>query len=328
MKRLVVIDGHAILHRAFHALPPLTTSKGKMVNAVFGFTAMLLRVINDLKPTHLAVVFDRPKPTFRKKMYANYQAKRPKMDESLIPQIEIVHKVVAEMAIPIYELDGFEADDIIGTLAIKASGLKLKTQSSNVKTTTQNSKVDEVIIVTGDRDMLQLVDDKTRVYMPVKGLSESKLYGEKEVEEKFGVKPSQIIDYKALIGDPSDNYPGVAGVGPKTASSLLARFKTLEELYQNLDKVDNEGLRKKLKESLESAEMAKKLATIVTDVPLEVNWEKCRLPNYDRPNVHHLFELLEFRSLIPRLSGGMRNNELGVKKEKKEEDNIQQTTLF
>lgn len=283
MERLVLIDGHAILHRAFHALPPLTTSTGKMVNAVFGFTSMLLRVVNDLKPSHLVVVFDRPKPTFRKKMYAQYQAKRPKMDESLIPQVNIVHKVVAEMAIPIYEMDGYEADDLIGTIVKKI-------------------KIDEIVIVTGDRDLLQLVDKKTRAYMPVKGISESKLYGEEEVEEKFGVRPSQIVDYKALVGDSSDNYPGVAGVGPKTASSLLSRFKTLEELYQHLDRLDNEGLRKKLKESLESAEMAKKLATIVTDIKIEVDLEKCRLPNFDRPNVHHLFELLEFQSLIPRLS--------------------------
>lgn len=313
MERLVLIDGHAILHRAFHALPPLTTSTGKMVNAVFGFTSMLLRVINDLKPTHLVVVFDRPKPTFRKKMYAEYQAKRPKMDESLVPQIEIIHKVVSEMAIPIYEMDGYEADDLIGTIVKKTD-------------------LDEIVIVTGDRDLLQLVDKKTKAYMPVKGISESKLYGEEEVEEKFGVKPSQIVDYKALVGDSSDNYSGVAGIGPKTATNLLSRFKTLEELYEQVHKVESDKVRKALEENKESAEMAKKLATIVTDIPIEVDLEKCKLPNFDRPNVYHLFEILEFRSLIPRLSGGIRNNELRINKQKKEEkseeNRVQQTTLF
>jgi len=322
MKRLVLIDGHAILHRAFHALPPLTTSKGEMINAVFGFITMLLRVINDLKPTHLIVTFDRPKPTFRKKIYENYQAKRPKMDEGLISQIDIVHKVVSEMGIPIFEMDGYEADDIIGTLIQRTKNKEQRTEKEDI----------ENIIVTGDRDILQLVDAHTKVYMPVKGLSESKLYGEREVEEKFGIKASQMVDYKALVGDPSDNYPGVAGIGPKTAASLLSQFKTLEQLYQKLDRVDNEGLRKKLKESAESAEMAKKLATIVTDVPIEINLDRCQLKNFDRPNVHHLFEELEFRSLIPRLSGGIKNNELRSKRQKKEEkskeNKVQQTTLF
>lgn len=354
MGKLVLIDGHGILHRAYHALPPLTTSKGELVNAVFGFTSMLLRVIHDLKPTHLAVCFDTPKPTFRNKMYKDYQATRPKMEENLSSQIGLVHKVVEEMRIPIYEMDGYEADDILGTLAYRVTSLNVipsdRRESRNLSRMRDSLRQDErslhfgrddkrekntfeVIIVTGDRDILQLVSDKVKVYMPVKGLSESKLYGEKEVEEKFGIKPSQIVDYKALVGDQSDNYPGVPGVGPKTAANLLSCFQTLEQIYQQINRVENEGLRKKLKENFESAEMAKKLAMIVTDVPITADLEKCRLQNLDRQNVHQLFEELEFRSLISRLTSNNRqqrtkNKGQIVENKRRESQNIKQTTLF
>lgn len=327
MQRLVLIDGHAILHRAYHALPPLTTSKGAQVNAVFGFVSMLLRVIADLKPNYLAVAFDRPKPTFRKQLYVGYQAKRPKMDSELVPQIEIVHKVLNEMGVPIFEMDGYEADDVIGTITERIRNHESCLASRQARIKDENI---ETIIVTGDRDILQLVDDKTKVYMPVKGLSESKLYGEKDVEEKFRVKSNQMVDYKALVGDQSDNYPGVPGIGPKTASGLLSHFHSLEELYQHLGDVDNENVRKKLAENAEAAGMAKKLATIVTDVPVTVDMEKCRLHDFDRPNVHKLFEELEFRSLIPRLTGnnikkkevGSRNYELEIKDKKKQAEQI------
>lgn len=309
-----MIDGHAIMYRAFHALPSFTTSKGELVNAVYGFLSIILRVISDLHPTHLVVAFDTPKPTFRNKLYKDYQIQRPKMDETLIPQIVRVHQVVREMGIPIFEKDGYEADDVIGTITQRTKNKEQRT---------------EVIVVTGDRDMLQLVNDTTKIYMPVKGLSESKLYGEKEVEEKYGIKPSQIIDYKALVGDQSDNYPGVAGIGPKTAATLLQRFETLEQIYEQVHKIESDKVRKALNENKESAELAKKLATIVTDVPIKVEIDKCKLPNLDKPNIHHLFEELEFRSLIPRLSGGIKNKELRIKKEEKEEkEEAQQIQLF
>ncbi len=319
MRRLVLIDGHAILHRAFHALPPLSTSKGELVNAAFGFTSMLLRVINNLKPTHLAVVFDTPAKTFRNKLSKEYQAKRPKMDVSLIRQVGLVHKLIVNMGIPFFEKDGWEADDIIGTIA---------------KLSTINSHLSEVIIVTGDKDLLQLVDEKTKVYMPVKGLSESKLYGEKEVEEKFGVKPSQVIDYKALAGDASDNYSGVPGIGPKTASLLLIKFGKLEDLYLQLNKLNNDVLKKKLESSKKEAQLSKKLATIVTNVPIEFELESCLLKNFDRPDVHRLFERYEFLSLIPRLSNKTKNpfrqsvDQINPKvKEEKKKDN-EQISLF
>lgn len=283
MNRLVIIDGHAILHRAYHALPPLTTSKGIPINAVYGFTSMLLRVVAELKPTHLIVAFDTPEPTFRNKLYEDYQIQRPKADNDFISQIDLVKKLVTEMGIARCEKPGFEADDVIGTLALAATNF-------------------EVIIVSGDRDMLQLVSGKVKIYMPVKGLSESKLYGEKEVEEKYSLKPSQIVDYKALVGDPSDNYPGVAGIGPKTASNLISRFKSFDALYAHLDEIESQKIKSSLKENEKLAKVSRKLAKIMTDVPLKINWSECILRNFDREDVYLLFDELGFRSLIPRLT--------------------------
>lgn len=322
MERLLLIDGHAILHRAFHALPPLTTSKGQQVNAVYGFITMLLRVIEEYKPSHIAVAFDRPTATFRKKLYAEYQIQRPKMDEGLIPQIETVHTVLETMKIPIFELDGYEADDVLGTLATTAKRKKMET-----------------IIVTGDRDLLQLVNSHVKVALPVKGISESKLFDESEVVKKWGIGPSQVADFKALTGDQSDNYPGVAGVGPKTAYNLLTQFKTLEGIYQNLAKIENASLREKLQSHKDVAKMSKKLATIVTDVPVEYDEVKSKLGNLDTLDVQLLFDQLEFRSLIPRLALKPKtgNNKQGTDnkeqkaedtKEKKQTEVDQQINLF
>lgn len=312
MNRLVLIDGHAILYRAYHALPTsLTTSSGQIVNAVYGFTSMLLRVIAELKPTHLIVVFDTPEPTFRNKLYKDYQIQRPKADDEFIAQIGVVKKVVAEMGIPMSEKAGFEADDVIGTIAFQAKDPM------------------EVIIVTSDRDMLQLVNDKVKLYMPVKGLSLSKLYGEKEVEERMGVKSSQIVDYKGLVGDPSDNYPGIPGIGPKSAEKLLGAWGTLENIYAHLSEIDGK-LSEKLIEHKKSALLSKQLATIVTNVPVIFHEEKCILKNFDKPNVHHMLEELEFLSLIPRLGGNKRQviSDKEEITEKKEEVKHQQTMLF
>lgn len=329
MERLVIIDGHAILHRAYHALPPLTTSKGLIVNAVYGFSSMLLRVIETLKPTHLIVAFDTPEPTFRNKLFKDYQIQRPKVDEEFIPQIDIVKKLVRQMGIPTFEKAGFEADDVIGTIAKQAlrdtkilsdKDIMRNKRSPNISIS-QYPNI-EVVIVTGDRDMLQLVSDRIKIYMPVKGLSESKLYGEEEVEEKYGIKPSQIVDYKALVGDASDNYPGVAGIGPKTASALLAHFGTLEKIYRDMDKIESEKVKKALDDHLESAEMAKQLAKIVCDVPMRLDIDKCKLPNLDRPDIHKLFEEFEFRSLIPRLSGRITKHSTDNNKQKETDKQI------
>lgn len=277
MKRLILIDGNAILHRAYHALPPLTAPDGSVVNAVYGFGTMLLRLIGDLKPTHVAVAFDRPKPTFRKELFAGYQAKRPKMDEELADQIPKVHALVSGFGIPIFEKDGFEADDIIGTLAKHA----------------KKDGIDQVVIVTGDRDMLQLVEDeKILVWMPTKGLSEAKLYGEKEVGERMGVVPNKIPDFKALAGDPSDNYPGVPGIGPKTAVALLTKYKSLEKILKTKELTPSEK---------ESAHMSHDLATIRTNVPLEGSLAP--LGSLNRPEAIRELTTLGFRTILKRITG-------------------------
>ena len=186
MNRLVLIDGNALLHRAYHALPPLTGPDGSVVNAVYGFISIIIRLFREFSPTHMAVAFDRPKPTFRKEIFEGYQKKRPKMEEDLSEQIEKVHEAVRSFGIPIYEMDGFEADDVIGTITERSK-----------------SDIDEIIIVTGDRDILQLVDDTRgiKVFMPTKGISEGKVFQANDVVGRMGVPPKKIADFKALAGD-------------------------------------------------------------------------------------------------------------------------------
>ncbi len=303
--RLVLIDGNAILHRAYHALPPLTTRSGELVNAVYGFSTMLLRILNELQSKYIAVAFDTPKPNFRHQEYIGYQAQRPKTDAELSGQIEKVHDLVRTFNIPIFSVEGYEADDVIGTLARQAV----------------EKKVDEVLIVTGDRDLMQLVNGKVKLFMPTRGLSEGQIVGEAEVEERMGVPPGQIVDYKGLVGDQSDNYPGVPGIGPKTAAGLLKKFGTVEEIYQRLGEVESETAVKKLAEGAESAILSKKLATIIRDVPIKLDLEKCLAQDYDKERVIAFFKELGFRSLVTRMAGE------GEKKEEKEsrEDERQQS---
>ena len=278
MKRLVLVDGHAVLHRAYHALPKtLTTKKGKPINAVYGFTRMLFKVFADLEPTYLVVTFDLPEPTFRHKLFSEYQATRPKLDDELVSQIEPTHEVIKAFDIPIYEVAGFEADDIIGTLALRALIPKRKTESI------------EVVIVTGDKDMFQLIDQKTKVYVLKKGISGGELVDEKRAEEILGVEPSQLVDYKALVGDPSDNYPGVEGIGPKTAKKLIREFGSLEKIIKKLKK---EGRKK--------AVLSQKLAQIKRDVPIKFDLEESKL-DYDKEKVRQIFEKFRFNSLMKEL---------------------------
>jgi len=287
MKRLVLIDGHAILHRAYHALPPLTTSAGELVNAVYGFTTMLLRVVDELKPNYLIVAFDTPKPTFRHAEFVGYQAQRPKMEDELAGQIEKVQRIVRALGIPIFAVEGYEADDVIGTLAKRAAKRKI-----------------EVVIATGDRDMFQLIGPEIKIYAPVKGMSEARIFDYQAVEEKMGVKPEQMVDYKSLVGDPSDNYPGVPGIGPKTAAQLLHQYQTMDNLYKHLDKL-SEVQAQKLVEGKESAELSRKLARIMVDVPIELDLEKAQfvLTDEEKARAIEEFKVLGFRSLMERLGG-------------------------
>lgn len=321
MNRLVLIDGNAILHRAFHALPPLTAPDGTVVNAVYGFISMLFKIHHDLRPTHMAVAFDRPKPTFRKQLFAAYQAKRPKMADELSTQVVKVHEVLEGFGVSMFEVDGYEADDVLGTIAKQA----------------QRENIDQVIIVTGDRDLLQLVnDEKVYLYMPTKGLSEAKLYGEKEVVERMGVPPRQIPDFKALAGDASDNYPGVAGIGPKTAIGLLKQFATIEDLYTAIQTKDqkakaiSEPVVTRLAHGAEDAVLSKDLATIRTDVPIHLSIDTCTITTLDTPGGRKALEDLHFHSLLKRLGGEShtatttKNKDEKPKKKKGKTDSAQQ----
>ncbi len=282
MSKLILIDGNAILHRAYHALPPLTTKRGEPINAVYGFISMLLRIIQDLKPTHIVVAFDRKEPTFRHKEYKQYQAQRPETDKKLVSQFSKARRVIDAFGIPFYDKAGFEADDVIGTLAKQAE-----------------KKLDEIIIVTGDKDILQLVTKKTKVYLPIRGLSDAKLMEAEDVVEKMGVRPEQIDDYKALVGDPSDNYPGVPGIGPKTTIKLLAEYGTVDNVYKNMGRIQ-ESTAKKLKEGKNLAKISQKLATIVTNVPVKLDVEKSGKWKVNNKNVLDLFAEYGFKTLTKR----------------------------
>ena len=311
MNRLVLIDGNAILHRAFHALPPLTSPDGKPVNAIYGFTTMLLRLIHDLNPTHVAVAFDRPAPTFRKELYKDYQAKRPKMDDELVLQVDGVHDILRAFQIPIFEMDGYEADDILGTIAEKVirntkKHVTRKSQNmSHVACRMSPDVINQVIIVTGDKDLLQLVqDEKVLVYMPVKGLSEGALYGEKETEERLGVKPPKIPDLKALAGDASDNYPGIAGIGPKTAVEILKKSGSIEELYEHIGKKSfglSENVVDKIKQGKKDALLSHQLATIKCDVPIETDINGFHEEQLRSDRAITSLESFGFQSLIKRI---------------------------
>lgn len=282
MSKLVLFDGNAIMHRAFHALPPLTTKTGEPINAVYGLISMLLRVIQELHPTHIAFAFDRPEPTFRKQLHADYQAHRPEMDDELGSQFEKAYKVISTFGIPIYSKAGFEADDVIGTIA-------------------KNCKTEEVIIVTGDRDMLQLVDNKIKLYMPGKGLLSSTIYGEKETIERMGVRPELIVDLKGLIGDASDNYKGVPGIGPKTALKLLNQYGSFDGIYQNLDSIPD-SVRNKLETNKQSADISFDLARIRCDVnELAFDIDKASKWQVDSSEVRKLFEEYGFKTLTRRV---------------------------
>lgn len=289
MKRLVLVDGNALLHRAYHATPPLSTSKGELVNAVYGFTSMLLRSINELTPDFIGIAWDEKGPTFRHQQYTQYKATRGPADESLSLQYERVYEVVKALNIPEFRLSGFEADDLIGTLTKQAI---------------KKEKNLEVIILTGDRDIMQLIEKRVKVLMPKKTLQDVGLYGVEEFVLRFGFEPKQLIDYKALAGDASDNIPGVLGIGDVSATKLIQQFGSVEKIYrrENL-KTLPERMQKLLAEGAESAVMSKKLATLDNEAPIKLNLVKCRVADFDYQKAKKLFEELEFRSLIARLPG-------------------------
>ncbi len=289
MQKLLLIDGNAILHRAYHAYPPLTNPKGEVINAVYGFFSMLLTVLQDQDPEYLVVCFDRGKPTIRQTMFAGYHAHRPQMADDFIKQIRLVDAIVEKMKVAVFALEGYEADDVIGTISSRITN-DPELRTKNV----------EVVIVTGDRDLLQLVNPHVKVLMPLVGLTKTVLFDEAAVEEKYGVHPRQFIDYKALIGDPSDGYPGVTGIGPKSAAKLLQEYKTFENLYHNVGLLP-EKIGLKLATDAEQAALAKQLAAIITDVPLQFDIKKCVCSGFDIKALRVAFREQGFTSLLTRV---------------------------
>lgn len=287
-KRLILIDGNAILHRGYHAFPHLTNPQGEPINAVYGFFSMFLNLIHDWHPDYVAICFDKSKPTIRQAMYAGYHEHRPQMATDFAQQVPVVHHLLEELRVPIFAIAGYEGDDLVGTIAAKAQTMMIE------------GKKIETIIVTGDRDLLQLVGPRVRVLMPVTGITKTVLFDEEAVVQKYGVSPQQFIDYKALIGDQSDGYPGVTGIGPKTASDLLQKYETFENLYQNIGELPEKvGL--KLATDAEQAALAKKLATIITDAPLQFDLSECEIGKLDFVTLKEQFAEHGFSSLIKKL---------------------------
>jgi len=303
---LLIIDGNALIHRSFHALPPtLITKSGEMVNAVYGFSAALIKAVKEFKPDYVVLTMDKKGPTFRHEEYKEYKATRVKAPDELYAQFDRVREVASVFGIPLYELSGFEADDLIGTICKQVdSGLNK-------------------IILTGDMDTLQLVDDHTRVYAMSRGISDGVLYDEPAVIARYGLRPDQVIDYKALRGDPSDNIPGVKGIGEKTAVDLLKEFGTLKKLYENIESpLIKDRIRELLRSQQAEAELSYRLATIHQEAPIDFDLGSASFGSFDRSKIVELFSELAFKSLLPRVQ------DLGNKAGKSMADNVAAVDKF
>lgn len=289
-KKFLLVDAHALIYRAYYAIPNLTDANGQLVNAVYGFSKMVLGAISYFEPEYAAVCFDHPKPTFRHKKFDGYKAQRAKMPDDLIPQIQLVKDVVNALNIPKFEIEGFEADDLIGTVNHLVENLDQQLLT---------------VIVTGDQDSFQLVDNDTHIWMPARGKQRGDIeYDAALVEKKLGIKPLQVIDLKALMGDTSDNIPGVKGIGPKTAAALIQKFGSVEEVYRFLDQnpqgdeLIKGSLLQKLIFGKDSAFLSKDLATIECQAPVDFELEKCRVTGYDKNQVIEIFQRYGFKSLL------------------------------
>ncbi|HEC92391.1 MAG TPA: DNA polymerase I, partial [Candidatus Atribacteria bacterium] len=285
MKKFIIIDGQGLLYRTFYALPRLTTSYGQIINAVYGFTIILVKLIEEEKPDYIMVAFDTSKPTFRHKEFEDYKIHRKKMPDELMTQIPLVEEIIRNYNISICSKEGYEADDIIGTMVKKA-------EKRNYNT----------LIVTGDKDIFQLISPFTKVMTTIKGITEVKVYDEESIRDKYGVKPDKIVDIIALKGDSSDNIPGVPGIGEKTAINLIKKYGNINNLFDNIDKISKKSLREQLIKYKEQVLMSKKLATIITNVPIDYNLDdfKVKSPNYGK--LLKIFNKLEFKNLAKKIS--------------------------
>jgi DNA polymerase-1 len=288
-KRFFIIDGNAYIYRAFYAIEDLSTSTGLPTNAVFGFTRLMLKILLEDKPDYIIVAFDTKGPTFRHEEFAEYKADRPKMPDILSQQIPVIREVIESLNVSILEREGYEADDIIGTLAKKAEAEDM-----------------EVVIVTGDKDALQLVTPNIRInpYSFRGYYEEGFMFDEQEVKKRHGVEPGKITDIMGLIGDSIDNIPGVPGIGKKTAPQLIEEFGSLENLLENIDKVKSDSQKKKLKEYADQAFLSKRLATIDVNVPVQIDFNNCKVIDFDEDKLFGLFRRLEFRQFIKELDLG------------------------
>lgn len=289
-ENFVIIDSNSIIHRAFHALPPLKTKDGEIVNAVYGFLLVLFKLLKELKPKYFVACFDLPEPTFRKKAFPEYKAQRKKAPDELYTQIPMVKKVLKTFNVPVFEKSGYEGDDLIGTLASSLTkGKEGKVQN---------------IVVSGDLDNLQLVDENTLVYFLNKGVKNGLMYDAKTISEKYeGLTPLQLVDYKGLRGDVSDNIPGVKGIGEKTALKLIKEFGSIENLYKSIEKADlPKGVKDKLVNDKEKALLSRELSEIKRDVPLEVNMKDCEWGGYDEKEIVSMLKEFGFSSLIKNIS--------------------------
>ncbi|MBG9445808.1 DNA polymerase I [Cytobacillus firmus] len=285
-KKLVLIDGNSIAYRAFFALPLLNNDKGIHTNAVYGFTMMLQRILEDEKPTHLLVAFDAGKTTFRHKTFSEYKGGRQKTPPELSEQFPYIRELLDAYGISRYELENYEADDIIGTLSLHAE-----------------KDGYEVKVISGDKDLTQLSSDSVTVSITRKGITDIEEYTPAHIEEKYGITPDRIIDMKGLMGDSSDNIPGVPGVGEKTALKLLKEFGTLEELLESVDEVSGKKLKEKLEEFRDQALMSKELATITREAPVEIKIEDIEYEGFEKEKVISIFKELGFNSLLEKISG-------------------------
>lgn len=283
MNKFVLIDGNSIANRAFYALPLLNNSSGLHTNAVYGFTTMLLKLIEEEKPTHFLVAFDAGKVTFRHKEYKDYKGKRMKTPPELSEQFPVIKKVLDAFGIRYFELEGYEADDIIGTLTLQADQQKIET-----------------LVVTGDKDMLQLASDHVTIALTRKGVSETERYDPQAIQDKYGLKPEQIIDLKGLMGDASDNIPGVPGIGEKTGLKLLHQYGSIEEVLAHVDELKGK-MKERIIEHEQDARMSKELATIYREMELDFAWDEMKFEEYDPEAVSEVFKELEFHSLLEKM---------------------------
>lgn len=283
-KRLVVIDGNHLIHRAFYAIQsPMHTSKGEQTNATYGFTSMLLNIIEHEKPNYIAMTFDEKAPTFRHDEHEGYKATRKKAPDELYEQIPRIHEMVKSFSIPIYSKEGYEADDMMGTIAVTAKEQGIDTY-----------------VVTGDMDALQLINGNVHVVFPHKGYRDPIVFDKEKVVEKYGITPGQVVDYKALMGDSSDNIKGVEGIGPVGAVKLLNEYKTLDGIYEHLDEITG-GIHDKLKAGKEDAYFSQRMARIVTDVPNDFTLEDTDIDTLDYKGLQKFLEEMEMVSLQRRL---------------------------